>query len=51
MWLFRVFEEAPELWGSLKGPVKRLAAENVPIGMTNTAPSADGIVAAVREMV
>ena len=48
---FRVFEEAPELFESLKTPVKRLAAENVPIGMTKTTPSSDDIVAAVKEMV
>jgi len=48
---FRVFEEAPELFGALKTPVRRLAAENIPIGMTSTAPTSEGIIATIKEMV
>ena len=51
---FRVNEEAPELMISLKTPVRRLAAKNLPLAHRpdwNLTPSADGIVAAVKEMV
>ena len=48
---FRVFEEDPELLGQLKTPFRRLAADNVPIGMAKTTPSTEDIVAVVKGMV
>ena len=49
---FRVAEEAPDVVMSLKTPVRRLAAKNLPL-MMNPAlvPSVETITAAVKEMV
>ena len=51
---FRVLEEAPELWKSLKTPLRRLSAKNLPLAGRpgwNLTPSADSIIATVRNMV
>ena len=51
---FRVLEEAPELWQSLRVPLKRLAAKNLPLAGRpgwNLTPSTDSIVATVKNMV
>ena len=51
---FRVLEEAPELWRSLKAPLRRLAAKNLPLAGRpdwNLTPSADSIVATIKGMV
>jgi hypothetical protein len=50
---FRVLEEAPELWKSLKVPLRRLAAKNLSLAGRpgwNLTPSTDSIVANVKEM-
>jgi pyruvate dehydrogenase E1 component beta subunit len=51
---FRLQEEAPEMMASLKTPCQRLAAKNLPLARRpdwNLTPSADSIVAKVKEMV
>jgi len=51
---FRVLEEEPGLWKSLKVPLRRLAAKNLPlVGRLgwNLTPSTDSIVATVKYMV
>ncbi len=51
---FRVLEEAPELWQTLKVPLRRLAAKNLPLAGRpgwNLTPSTDSIVATVKDMV
>jgi len=51
---FRLQEEAPEMMASLKTPCQRLAAMNLPLAGRpdwNLTPSADSIVAKVKEMV
>jgi len=51
---FRVLEEAPGLWKSLKVPLRRLAAKNLPLAGRpgwNLTPSTDSIIAAVKEIV
>ena len=51
---FRVLEEAPELWKSLKVPLRRLAAKNLPLASRpdwNLTPSSDSIVDTVKDMV
>jgi len=52
--IMRVHEEAPELLSSLKTPVRRLAAMNLPLSpMTgpSAVPSVESIAATVKEMV
>jgi len=52
--LWRVHEEAPDLLKSLKSPVRRLAAKNLPMVPAYgsiVAPTADTITVAVKEMV
>jgi len=52
--IWRVMENAPDLIPSLKTPVKRLAAQNLPLHATYGpmyVPSADSITATVKEMV
>jgi pyruvate/2-oxoglutarate/acetoin dehydrogenase E1 component len=51
---FRLQEEAPEMMASLKMPCQRLAGMNLPLAGRpewNLTPSADSIVAKVKEMV
>jgi pyruvate/2-oxoglutarate/acetoin dehydrogenase E1 component len=49
---FRVTEEAPDVLTSLKIPVRRLAAKNLPLmGVPVLVPSAETIAVAVKEMV
>jgi len=49
---FRVAEEAPDVVASLKTPLRRLAAKNMPLmGTPVLVPSAETIAAAVKEMV
>ena len=49
---FRVQEEAPDLLASLKTPIRRLAAKNMPLmGTPVLVPSAETIAATVKEMV
>ena len=51
---FRLQEEAPEIMASLKTPCQRLAGKNYPLSGRpdwNLTPSADSIVAKVKEMV
>jgi len=52
--MWRVMENAPDLIPSLKTPVRRLAAKNLPLNATYGpmyVPTADNIAAAVKEMV
>jgi len=50
--LFRIIEHSPELISSLKTPVRRLAAWNLPIiNRIELVPTAETIMSTVKEMV
>lgn len=48
---FRVIEEAPGLLATMKTPLRRLAASNVPITHIKSLPDSADVIAAVKEMV